>query len=241
MGQLDGKVALITGAASGHGAAAAALFTSEGAAVIITDVVDEQGQAVADSCGARYLHQNVRDEARWNEVVDQIAEWYEKLDILVNNAGIMLGGRMIDMSVERYQQIIDVNQTGVFLGMKAAARPMIEQHAGSIVNISSTSGIKGTGGVAYAASKWAIRGMTKAAAIELARYGIRVNSVHPGLMDTAMVAQMDSVRRGEVLREVPMRRPARPEEVAAFTLFLASDAASYSTGMEHVVDGGWTA
>jgi 3alpha(or 20beta)-hydroxysteroid dehydrogenase len=167
-----------------------------------------------------------------------------RLDVLVNNAGIFSYARMIETSVDDFTRLFDVNQLGVFLGMRSVAPTMIEAGTGSIVNISSVAGMVGMpNGIGYAASKWAVRGMTKAAALELGRYGVRVNSVHPGIIDTELLYQNPVMRREDmspVLRTVPLRRMAEPSEVASLTLFLASDEASYCTGAEFVVDGGWT-
>jgi len=245
MGKLDGKVALVTGGARGQGAAEAALFASEGATVVISDVLDGDGEQTAAANHGRYLHHDVTDEARWKEVVDTILEWHGRLDILVNNAGIFRSGGVVNTRLAEYRQVIEINQVGVFLGMQAAARPMMEAGSGAIVNISSVAGLRGSGGaIAYGASKWAVRGMTKSAAQELARYGIRVNSIHPGLIDTPMLQQLPGVEAGngdQLVRRIPMRRVAEAAEVAKLALFLASDDSSYSTGCEFVIDGGMTA
>jgi 3alpha(or 20beta)-hydroxysteroid dehydrogenase len=174
-----------------------------------------------------------------------VVERHGRLDILINNAGIYRNETLLDASLDTYRQVIDVNQVGVFLGMQAAAQPMMEQNAGAIVNISSIAGMRGgAGGFAYTASKWAVRGMTKSAAVQLARYGIRVNSIHPGLIETPMLHSIPGIDAGGLdrfLTRVPMRRVAEASEVAKLALFLASDDSSYSTGAEFIIDGGMTA
>ncbi len=243
MGKLDGKVALITGGGRGQGAAEAELFSSEGASVVLTDVLADDGERSAAACGGRFLFQDVTDEDRWTSIVDQILAWHGRLDVLINNAGIAPVGRLVDSDLAAYRRVIDVNQVGVYLGMGAVSRPMIEQQSGSIVNISSISGMSGIGGLAYVASKWAVRGMTHAAAIELARHGIRVNSIHPGLIDTPMLQGIpgSAAFTANILPTIPMRRVGTAAEVAKLALFLASEDSSYSTGAEFVVDGGWMA
>lgn len=242
MGRLADKVALITGGAKGQGAVEAALFAREGATVVITDVLDAAGEAVAKDTGATYLHQDVTDEARWSAVVETILDAHGRLDVLVNNAGIFHAGRLTDTDAAAYDRVIAVNQKGVFLGMKAAAGPMCEAGRGTIVNISSLAGMEGSpGAFAYGASKWAVRGMTKAAAQELGRYGVRVNSVHPGFIDTDMMHETPALTSGKfdkVKRMIPLGRAAEAEEVARLVLFLASDESSYCTGAEFIVDGG---
>ncbi len=245
MGKLDGRVALITGGARGQGAAEAALFASEGASVVLTDVLDDDGKKTAAAVKGRYLHHDVTDEARWQQVVDEVVGWHGRLDILINNAGIYRPEGLMDASLPSYRQVIDVNQIGVFLGMKAVAAPMIARHSGAIVNISSIAGLRGGGGsIAYVASKWAVRGMTKSAAIQLAPHGIRVNSIHPGLIETPMLHQLPGIDAGRIdafLSRIPMGRVAEASEVAKLALFLACDDSSYSTGSEFVIDGGMTA
>src|SRR5512139_149634 len=187
MGRLDGRIALITGAARGQGAAEAALFAAEGATVVLTDVLDVDGAATAKACGGTYLHHDVTSESRWDEVVAEVLRLHGRLDILVNNAGIFKTGGILNTTLADYMRVIEVNQVGVFLGMRAAAKPMVDQGSGAIVNISSVAGMQGSpGATAYGASKWAVRGMTKGAASELGRYGVRVNSIHPGMIETPM-------------------------------------------------------
>jgi 3alpha(or 20beta)-hydroxysteroid dehydrogenase len=243
MGRMDGKVVLVSGAARGQGEAEARLFAAEGATVAIADVLDDLGANVAASIGpsATYHHLDVSDLAQWEAVVADIVAAHGRLDVLVNNAGIFRNGSLLDGSLDDWDLVLRVNATGVMYGMRAAARQMVEQRSGSIVNISSIAGMQGSGGaIAYGASKWAVRGMTKTAARELAKHGIRVNSVHPGMIDTVMLDELGPPRE-KLMRGVPMRRPADASEVATVVLYLASDDSSYVTGSEHIVDGGVTA
>ena len=235
-GRLDGKVALITGGARGQGAAEAKLFAAEGATIVVTDVLTEEGERTAGELGGDFLEHDVSSEARWTEVVDEVVNRHGRLDVLVNNAGILYAGRLVNTRTEDWDRVIAINQTGVFFGMRAVAPTMTEQGSGSIVNISSVAGLEGVfGSMAYTASKFAVRGMTKVAAKELGPSGVRVNSVHPGIIDTAMTADFPKER---MLRSVPIGREADPSEVAAVVLFLASDESGYCTGQEFVVDGG---
>jgi 3alpha(or 20beta)-hydroxysteroid dehydrogenase len=246
MGRLDGKVALITGAVGGQGAVEARLFAAEGARVVLADVIDEPGRKLAAELGAvaRYEHLDVASEGDWSRVMASLMAAHGRLDVLVNNAGILRTSALEHTSLDDYMAVIRVNQVGVFLGMRAAVDPMRASGGGSIINISSNAGLQGVQGViGYVASKWAVRGMTKTAALELGRYGIRVNSVHPGAVDTPMIAipEFDSVDRGGLYRSLPIPRMARPEEIARLVLFLASDESSYSTGSEFLADGGISA
>lgn len=235
-----GKVALITGGARGQGEADARLFVSEGARVVIGDVRDDDGQRVVAELGdaATYVHLDVRSEEDWVAAI-AATQGLGPLTTLVNNAGVLVFGGL-QMPVERYRDAIEVNQVGCFLGMKHAAPTLRRNGGGAIVNISSTAGLVGLGNmIAYSASKWAIRGMTKAAAVELAPDGIRVNAVLPGGVATDMFWRTFGHNPPpEVLAAVPMRRPGTPEELAMAVLFLASDEAAYCTGQELVVDGG---
>jgi 3alpha(or 20beta)-hydroxysteroid dehydrogenase len=245
-GRLEGKSALVTGAARGQGAATARRFVAEGARVVIADVRDEEGKALADELGseyggaARYLRLDVTREDDWAAALPV----GETLDVLVNNAGVLHFGLLADTSLADYQRVIGVNQVGTFLGMRAAV-PAMREAGGSIVNVSSVEGLAAAPLLtAYTASKFAIRGMTKVAAVELGQYGIRVNSVHPGMIDTDMIKdavggiELDLSR---ITRRVPLRRTGRPQEIADLVVFLASDESSYCTGAEFVADGGATA
>lgn len=245
MGKLDGQVAIVTGGARGQGGAEARLFAAEGATVVITDVLDEVGAQTAAECGGIYLHHDVSSEADWAKVIETVMARYDRIGVLVNNAGIFKLGRLTDTTLEDYMKVIDVNQVGVFLGMRAVAPAMINAGKGAIVNISSIAGMQGSpGAIAYGASKWAVRGMTKSAATELGPFGIRVNSIHPGLIETDMLHQIPAVDAdgGErMTRRIPIRRIADPKEVAKLALFLACDDSSYSSGAEFIIDGGMTA
>ena len=249
MGRLDGKVALVTGGAHGMGAAEAKLFALEGAKVAIGDILEAEGRQVeaeiAEAGGeAMFVLLDVTREEDWRGVTDQIAARFGKLDVLVNNAGISGGVYPDSTSTEAWDRIMDINSRGAFLGTKYAVPKMLEVGGGSIINISSVMGIVGSEGghPAYNASKGAIRLFTKSMALRHATDGIRVNSVHPGFMppmlNAAHVDEAEIQRRNSI---TPMARPGRPEEVAYAVLFLASDEASYITGAELVVDGGFTA
>ncbi|TAL10143.1 MAG: glucose 1-dehydrogenase [Porticoccaceae bacterium] len=246
MSNLNGKVALITGAARGQGAAEARLFAQRGAKVMLCDILDSEGQAVAAEIGANaaYLHLDVTSEASWQAAVKAAVGKFGKLNVLVNNAGIVKVTDLADCPLAEYMQVIQVNQIGVFLGMKTVVPAMKQAGGGSIVNISSIDGLIGmTGGTAYCASKFAVRGMTKVAALELGKHGIRVNSIHPGGILTPMItgAGLDAQTAGEIFGRVPLQRIGQPEEIATLAAYLASDDASYSTGSEFIADGGLTA
>jgi 3alpha(or 20beta)-hydroxysteroid dehydrogenase len=238
MGRLDGKVCLITGGARGQGAAEAARFVDEGAHVYITDFRVDAGQETAKATGAVFLEHDVTDADRWAAVVGQIVDQLGHLDVLVNNAGIFRKLSLTETTVEMWSRIVSVNQTGVFLGMHAVSGRMIEQGSGSIVNISSIAGLEGSGAFAYGATKWAVRGMTKNAALDLGPHGIRVNSIHPGIIVTDMIAGLPLE---EAAQAVPLRKNGTPEDVAELALWLASDESRYTTGAEITVDGGLTA
>jgi 3alpha(or 20beta)-hydroxysteroid dehydrogenase len=249
MGRLEGKVGLITGAARGQGAAAARQFVAEGASVLLADIIDDKGKALADELGdaATYRRLDVTSEDDWASAATAVTEEFGGLDILVNNAGILHFSAIADTTLADYERVIRVNQFGTFLGMRAVIPTLTERGGGSIVNVSSVEGLAGMPYlVAYSASKFAIRGMTKVAAMELGDKGIRVNSVHPGMIDTDMVRgvfgdRADSVDLSPAGRKVALRRLGRPEEIANLVVFLASDESSYCTGGEFVADGGATA
>jgi 3alpha(or 20beta)-hydroxysteroid dehydrogenase len=245
MGRLDGKVALITGGSRGQGADEARLFATEGARVVITDVLDDEGKQTAADIGAAatFHHHDVTSEADWTSVVDAVLAEHGQLDVLVNNAGILSIAPLVMTTEADYRRIIDVNQVGVFLGMKAVVPHMIERQSGSIINISSVAGLMGSPGmIAYGASKWAVRGMTKSVALEVAPFGVRVNSIHPGIIETPMLEEFEKWGvMGAVMERVPVGRKAEANEVANLALYLASDESAYSTGSEFVVDGGMTA
>jgi 3alpha(or 20beta)-hydroxysteroid dehydrogenase len=244
MGRLDGKVAIVTGGARGQGEAEVRLFAAEGAKVVVSDVLVDQGHAVADSLGdaAVFLRHDVSREEDWEAAVHLATERFGGLDVLVNNAGILHNATIAKHTLEAYERVVAVNQVGVFLGMRSSIAPMTSRGGGSIVNISSGAGLRATKYTfAYAATKYAVTGMTACAALELARNGIRVNSIHPGLIDTPMVATDDPDGNSRLVRATPMRRSGEPEEIARVALFLASDEASYMTGAHVPVDGGVTA
>ena len=248
MGRLDSKVAMITGAASGMGAAEARLFAREGAKVVLADIQDELGQEVAREIGENtvYLHLDVGDESQWQAAISATANRFGKLDILVNNAGVSGGnpGRLEEQTVENFDRVMAVNARGVFLGAKYAIPEMRKAGGGSIINISSIYGLVGSArGAGYAASKGAVRIFSKAAAIQYAKDGIRVNSVHPGFIDTPQSARLmnDPDARAALVDRTPIGRIGTSEDIAYGVLFLASDESSYVTGSELVLDGGTTA
>lgn len=240
-GRLADKVCLITGGARGQGAAEARLFAKEGARVWIADVLDAEGEELAAELAAEYRHLDVSDEDQWASVVADLVAEEGRVDVLVNNAGIFRSNRLIATSLDEFELVMAINCTGVFLGMRTVAPHMTEAAKGSIVNISSLAGMRGAmRAIAYGASKWAVRGMTKTAAVELARSGVRVNSIHPGIIDTPMAALLGPDTE-KMIRRIPLGRSAAAEEVARMALFLASDESSYSTGSEFIIDGGLNA
>ena len=241
MGKLEGKVCLITGGARGQGEAEARLFHAEGGIVWITDVLDDAGQQLAAELGVQYRHLDVRDEDQWQTLVQEIVATHGALHVLINNAGIFRSNRLLDTPTEEFELVMDVNCTGVFLGMRTCGPALISSGNGSIVNISSLAGLRdAVDALAYGASKWAVRGMTKSAAVEFARKGVRVNSIHPGLIETPMA---DELGPGvdKLARRTPLGRVAAATEVANMALYLASDDSSYSTGSEFIIDGGLNA
>ncbi|MBM3925111.1 MAG: glucose 1-dehydrogenase [SAR202 cluster bacterium] len=246
--RLAGKVALISGGAKGMGAAEAGLFAREGACVVIGDVLEEEGKSVAEGIRreggkASFVRLDVTVEEEWRAAVSKAEREYGKLNVLVNNAGVFWKESLEKISVERWERLMSVNVTGVFLGTKACIPAMRRAGGGSIINISSTSGLVGSAETsAYHASKGAVRIFTKATAVEYAREGIRANSVHPGPIETDMIAELmgDAGYRKSQMEAVPLKRFGRVEDVAYGVLYLASDESSYMTGAELVIDGGKT-
>jgi len=242
-GRLEGKVALITGAARGQGEAEARLFVAEGARVVLGDVRDELGEKVASSLGgaARYVPLDVAQEERWQRAVALAEVEFGKLDILINNAGIVGEfGPTERQTLESYRRTIDVNQIGPFLGMKTAIPALRRAGGGSIVNVCSVAGLYGIPGlIAYGASKWALRGMTKVVAFEVGKDNIRVNALHPGAIDTPMMSRDGD--RTKLTRGQAIERVAQPEEMASAALFLASDESAFITGADLAADAGLSA
>lgn len=246
MGQVDGKVVIITGAARGMGAAEAELLAREGASVLVADVLDSQAQEVARRIGdlggtALAAHLNVTSESDWQAAVELTEKTYSRIDALVNNAGISHRVGLLDIDLESWDRVLAVNLTGPLLGMRAVVPAMRRAGVGSIVNVSSIAGLTAYPASAYSASKWGLRGLTKVGALELASSGIRVNSIHPGLIDTPMLDDAPDVLKDAFANVIPAGRSGRAEEVAPLVLFLCSDGSSYINGAEISVDGGFTA
>ena len=248
-GRLEGKVVLISGGASGIGEAHAHAFAAEGAKVLIGDIQEKMGKDVADAIGitnsggqAAFTSLDVSSEASWNDAVKKAVNLYGKLTTLVNNAGIGMMGGVTTESQESWDKTIAVNQKGVWYGMKTAIPEMLKAGGGAIVNISSVYGIIGSPGMlSYHASKGAVRLMSKAAALEYATKGIRINSVHPGIIATPLAKTLPKEAIDDIFSKTPMGRFGKPVEIANGSLFLCSDEASFITGAELVIDGGWTA
>lgn len=241
MGRLDGKVALVTGGAGGMGETHVRRFIAEGARVGFTDLLEHEGRSLADELGAAaaFWQADATREADWARVVSAVEERFGPIGVLVNNAGLVLRGPLETMDEDDYRRVIDANQVSTFLGMKAVIGSMRRAGGGSIVNISSVCGFVGRPEtIAYTASKFAVRGMSKVAAVELALDRIRVNSVHPGPILTPMFEGMAQAVQDSVVDAVPMKRLASPAEITSLVLFLASDESSYCTGAEFVADGG---
>ncbi|WP_418792113.1 glucose 1-dehydrogenase [Phosphitispora sp. TUW77] len=242
MGKLDGKVAIITGGARGMGASHVRTFVAEGAKVFFIDILDKEGEALAAELGdnVKFAKLNVAIEEDWKTIVAEAEKAFGYINILVNNVGILLYSPIEAMSLEEYQNVINYNQLSVFLGMKYVLPSMKLAGNGSIINISSINGIKGTGNTAgYSSSKFAVRGLTQVAALEFAPYGIRVNSVHPGAIATPMILQegaKEAIKQFAQL--IPLKRVGKPEEVSTLVLFLASDDSGFCTGAEFIIDGG---
>jgi 3alpha(or 20beta)-hydroxysteroid dehydrogenase len=243
IGQLDGKVVILTGGARGMGAAHARHFVAEGARVVIGDLLDDEGAALAGELGDRavFVHHDVTDPDAWATVVDRAVDTFGRVDGLVNNAGVLVFASIADMDLDGFRRVLDINLVGSWLGIKAVAPVLAAGDGGSIVNVSSVNGFVGDPGLsAYTASKFAVRGLTKAAAQELGPAGIRVNSVHPGGIATPMTARPGGHGRpeSEIFAGVPVPRWGQPEEVSPLVSFLLSDLSTYCSGSEYVVDGG---
>ena len=242
MGKLDNKVAIVTGGSKGMGESHVRKFIKEGALVAFTSTSHSasRGEQIAEELGpnALYVEQDVTMADSWDNLIDSVMNKWGKIDVLVNNAGITMDKSLDDITLKDYMSIVNLNQVSVFLGIKKVSPIMKKSKSGSIINISSIDGIVG-GKLGYTDTKFAVTGMTKAAALELSPYNIRVNSVHPGVIDTPMIHEAsvaEDVKK--FIKTIPMQRVAEPEDVSNMVTFLASDESSYSTGSEFIVDGG---
>jgi len=243
-GRLSGKVAIVTGGAQGQGAAIARAFVAEGASVVVGDVADDPGKALAEELGeaGTFVHLDVSDEDSWRAAHEQAVATYGPVDVLVNNAGVLMFAELGTMEVADFDRLVGINMRGCFLGMKTVSPGMVEQGGGSIINCSSIEGLGGMPTlVAYTGTKFAVRGMSKAAAMELGPKGVRVNSVHPGMIDTGMIRGYAGDEGMKwAAKKIPLRRVGTPDDVAPIYVFLASDESQYCTGAEFVADGGVT-
>lgn len=239
MTDLDGRVAFVTGGGRGIGAAYVRALHAAGARVVIADVMEDEGQAVADELGERavFVPLDVTDETQWGEAVDVTLRTFGAIDVLVNNAGIANAAPIEHLTTEKWNAVIAVNLTGTFFGCRAVVPVMKKQASGSIINISSVEGMRGSAGLhGYTAAKYGVRGLAASLAVELGPFGIRVNSVHPGFISTSMTSRIDPAHL-----DIPLGRPGVPEDLAGTIVFLASDASSFTSGAEFVVDGGMIA
>lgn len=246
MDRLKNRVAIITGGARGLGAATARLFVQEGARVVVADILDDEGNKLAQELGtaAVFVHHDVTEEANWRVLIARTSETFGDADVLVNNAGVVMPRTLAETEKSDFERVLSVNLVGTFLGIKLVGAKMVARGRGSIINISSIDGMEGSNAIgAYCSSKWGVRGLTRVAALEYGHKGVRVNSVHPGVIDTSMT-NPGGQSRAEVYKRfpmVPLQRIGDPQEVAACSLFLASDDSSFVCGAEIVVDGGMLA
>ena len=244
--RMAGKIAIVTGGARGMGAATSRMFANEGATVIIADVLTDDGEALAAELGeaARFCRLDVSDEASWSALVDDAMSRHGRIDALVNNAAVVAFGPIVELAATDIDRVLGINVKGTMLGLKHVGVKMCAAGRGSIVNVSSLDGMRGANSLSlYSSSKWAVRGLTKTAALEFGPLGVRVNSVHPGGVNTVMgnPQGLEGAAKNAGYERVPLQRIGEPDEIAAATLFLCSDEASYIAGAELLVDGGWTA
>jgi len=245
-GRLEGKIAIVTGGARGMGAATSRLFAGEGADVIVADVLADEGEALAADLGttARFQRLDVSDETSWAALVDEAMQRYGRIDALVNNAAVVAFAPLVELTAADIDRVLGINVKGTLLGLKHVGARMCAAGKGAIVNISSVDGLRGANSLAlYSSSKWAVRGLTKTAALEFGPLGVRVNSIHPGGVNTVMgnPQGLEGAAKNAGYERVPLQRIGEPEEIAAASLFLCSDEASYIAGAELAVDGGWAA